>query len=134
MPKHIHADLITKYAELSHITDKPWEYFEYRYRDNGEWLSCIGGISFIDSFQYRLKPRTIKIGNIEVPEPIRNESEINDGEFYHVPYFLNGFADTDRCIWVGRDYEIERLRNGLIHKDKASALIHAKALIALTAK
>ncbi|MDC9615855.1 hypothetical protein PSI19_18670 [Xenorhabdus khoisanae] len=132
MPKHIHADLISEYARLSHITDSPWEYFEVNYGKN--WHTLKSECGFDHVFAYRLKPRTIKIGSYDVPEPVRNESEINDGEFYHVPYFLNGFADTYRCVWVGNDHEMERLRNGLIHKDRESAELHARALIALTAK
>ncbi|MBC8947416.1 hypothetical protein [Xenorhabdus indica] len=137
MTKHIHADLMSEYARLAQITDKPWEYFEYSFEfvvGSLYWNPCEKEISFNKDTLYRLKPKTIKIGEYNVPEPIRNELEINAGEIYHVPYFLNGFADAYRCIWIGNDHEIKRLRNGLIHKDRESAELHAKALISLTQK
>ncbi|MDC9623612.1 hypothetical protein PSI22_18705 [Xenorhabdus sp. XENO-7] len=134
---HVHAGLIMAYAKLAQETDKPWGYFEYSFDGEPEhlyWEPCKKEILFNKDTLYRLKPRTIRIREYVVPEPVRNESEINDGEFYHVPYFLNGFADTYRCVWVRNDHDIERLRNGLIHKDKESAHLHAKALISLTQK
>jgi hypothetical protein len=132
MPKHIHADLITKYAEFSHITDKPWKYFQVKYEMNSEWEFCIANISFSHLFKYRLKPRTIKIGNIEIPEPIREPLE--DEDVYFTPMVDVFFNMTDSKIWTNDERDLELLQRGMIHLNRKSAELHAKALIALTAK
>ncbi|MGJ0580753.1 hypothetical protein ACR71G_22620, partial [Xenorhabdus bovienii] len=66
---HVHADLITEYARRSHLTDKPWEYFEVLHDDADRWCSLAGEFYFDPDKEYRLKPRTIRIGSVDVPEP-----------------------------------------------------------------
>ncbi|MEQ1977477.1 hypothetical protein, partial [Xenorhabdus sp. SGI240] len=130
MPKHIHADLITEYARLSHITDRPWEYFEiFAF---GEWEPCINELRFKKEIKYRLKPRTIKIGDIEVPEPVREP--LVDGANYYYPNISYGEFNCNSRPWSGSVCDKDRLSSGLIHLDRESAELHAKALIALTAK
>ncbi|PHM22366.1 hypothetical protein [Xenorhabdus ehlersii] len=131
MPKHIHADLITEYARLSHITDRPWEYFEIKYL--GEWTSLNGEITFYSERTYRLKPRTIKIGEYDVPEPVREPLE------YEQVYYCPDIEEEKDGLywdnyWSGSSCDYVRLERGLIHLDIESAIIHAKALISLTQK
>ncbi|KMJ44687.1 hypothetical protein AB204_13000 [Xenorhabdus khoisanae] len=133
MPKHIHADLISEYARLSHITDKPWEYFQYRYGDGNDWLEYDNDFGFHPEVDYRLKPRTIKIGDIEVPEPVREPLE-ECTRYYCPDINTYGTSDADYHLWDGDGNDKDRLQNGLIHLDRESAELHAKALIALTAK
>ncbi|MCC8379867.1 hypothetical protein [Xenorhabdus sp. PB30.3] len=131
MPKHIHADLISEYARLSHLTDRPWEYFEVKYEVNGEWEPCTIVLSFSHLFEYRLKPRTIKIGEYEVSEPLRCEPEIGQ------PYFLvriDLIQGAREYRWDGDDRDMMVLKSGLIHLDRESAELHAKAIISLTSK
>jgi len=71
-----------------------------------------------DDYDYRIKPRTIKIGDFDVPEPMRTDIGIGN------KYFTPSLASA--C----RDYEL--LRNGLCHETSEAAEVHAKALIALT--
>ncbi|PHM70377.1 hypothetical protein [Xenorhabdus sp. KJ12.1] len=129
MPKHIHADLISEYARLSHITDRPWEYFEMFH--GGDWCQCYAELIFWSDYKYRLKPRTIKIGEYDVPEPLRCEPEIGQ------PYFLvriDLIQGAREYRWDGDDWDMMVLKSGLIHLDRESAELHAKALIALTQK
>ncbi|WFQ80945.1 hypothetical protein PXH59_07600 [Xenorhabdus sp. SF857] len=129
MPKHIHADLITEYARLSHITDRPWEYFQYRYADGNDWLEYDHDFGFHPEIDFRLKPRTIKIGDIEVPEPVREALKF--GTEYHIP----SIEYLSYCFtWSDDRRDTERLQRGLIHPDRESAELHARALISLTSK
>ncbi|PHM56543.1 hypothetical protein Xsto_04148 [Xenorhabdus stockiae] len=131
MPKHIHADLISEYARLSHITDRPWEYFEFFY--NGEWGQCNVEIRFSQDCEYRLKPRTIKIGEIEFSEPVRVKLKY-DNKYYY-PIITHGGKDgIDWSYWKNSKLDNGRLNSGLIHLDRESAELHAKALISLTSK
>ena len=80
------------------------------------------------AYEYRVKPRTIKIGDFDVPEPMR--TDIGIGNKYFTPSLAS--ASAIGCTWLGdgRDYEL--LRNGLCHETSEAAEVHAKALIALT--
>ncbi|MBD1229475.1 hypothetical protein [Xenorhabdus griffiniae] len=131
MPKHIHADLIMEYAKLAQETDKPWEYFQYRYADGNDWLEFASNFGFHPEVNFRLKPRTIKIGEYDVPEPVREP--LKSGTGYHIP----DITDTEfyaAFIWDNDGADAYYLQQGLIHLDRESAELHAKALIALTAK
>ncbi|WP_340618743.1 hypothetical protein [Xenorhabdus entomophaga] len=134
MPKHIHADLISEYARLSHITDRPWEYFQYRYADGNDWLEHENDFGFHPEIDFRLKPRTIKIGEYEVPEPVREP--LKQGTRYYMPQVIDHYKEDEDLYeedkWDNVAIDYRRLNKGLIHKDRESAELHAKALIALT--
>ncbi|MCC8366572.1 hypothetical protein J8V57_09790 [Xenorhabdus sp. PB61.4] len=136
MPKHIHADLISEYARLSHITDKPWEYFEIWNELTEVWVLMSDYHQFRESEKYRLKPRTIKIGEIEFPAPVSNPDLFKLGEEndYFMPSIRNGVPDYLISYWSGCVTDLGRLNAGIIHLDSKSAKLHAKALISLTSK
>ena len=77
-------------------------------------------------YVYRTKKKTIKIGDMEVPEPFKGTLDIGD------TYYLIDLHDDDLVYddeW-GNAYLDKRLHTrGLIHLDKESAIAHAKALI-----
>ncbi|QTL38756.1 hypothetical protein HGO23_12795 [Xenorhabdus budapestensis] len=129
MAKHIHADLITEYARLSHITDKPWEHFEVNYGGK-DWNTLESECGFDRVFGYRLKPRTIRIGEYDVPEPVRVEPEINTK--YFSPSILSPSVLFVSFEWSGDFYDSIALNRGMVHLEKESAELHAKALISLT--
>ncbi|MEQ1969729.1 hypothetical protein ABLA30_22830 [Xenorhabdus nematophila] len=131
MTKHIHADLIMAYAKLAQETDKPWDGFQYRIRGNEEWLDCGVSVRFWFGNEYRLKPRTVKIGEIDVPEPVREPLE-RDQEYFVVA--TTGLFPAEAGIWDGAKIHMRYLERGLIHLNRESAELHAKALIALTQK
>ncbi|PHM68849.1 hypothetical protein [Xenorhabdus kozodoii] len=130
MPKHPHADLIMAYAKLAQKTDKPWEYFQYWDYADDDWKNVSKWrLLWIDDIEYRLKPSTIKIGEYDVPEPIRIPLETP------TTYYYPSTEKTLSCMsrfWRGDFYDYYLLRCGLIHLDENSAILHAKALISLT--
>lgn len=69
--KHVHADLMMKYAEIAQRDQKPWTYFQVSC-DSVEWVDCLQELQFLSKLDYRLKPRTININGFEVPEPLRS--------------------------------------------------------------
>ncbi|PHM22975.1 hypothetical protein [Xenorhabdus ehlersii] len=139
MPKHIHADLISEYARLSHITDRPWEYFEHRKYNYETWKKCGQNLTFNSLNEYRIVTPTIKIGEYDVPEPEREAPKV--GTMYWIPNI--GYIKTEPCKYTfnyewGEEncliYEMAHLENGLVHLKRESAELHAKALISLTSK
>ena len=80
-------------------------------------------------YDYRIKPRTIKIGDFDVPDPMRNEPD-PWCEYFVVE--ILGDIPALRQTWNGLDYEKRWLSRGLCHKSKESAIAHAEAIISLT--
>lgn len=80
-------------------------------------------------FKFRIKPRTILINGIEVPEPFRGCLE--SGQTYWCVHFSydDGYAPDD---WDGSKYQANRLKNGAAHLTKEAAEIHARALLSFT--
>lgn len=89
-------------------------------------LSAIG---FSDTMEYRLKRRTIVIGDMEVPAP---ETEyLNYREDYFVPCLVRELK-FDRMRWSGDIFDKNNLRLKLVHRTGESAAQHAKALIKIS--
>lgn len=87
------------------------------------------GLAFDSSYKYRIKPCTIKIGDFDVPEPMRVEPEIDVFVYCattHLDCAVTGFH------WTGNDSEKLLLRRGMVHASTESAKIHAGAIISLT--
>ena len=80
----------------------------------------------------RLKPeppKTIRIGEYDVPEPVREPLE-KDTEYWIAHFSLAELADSFK--WYSDKFDNRVLKNGLIHLTKEAAVIHAKALMSLT--
>jgi hypothetical protein len=129
---HPHAGLMMKYAEIAQTTDKPWEHFEVRRNKSAVWEAIYAPMRFYDGIEYRLKPeppKTIRIGEYDVPEPVREPLE-DDKEYWGVDPMAEEFAWNYK--WHNAAFCNLRLRRGLIHLTKEAAVIHAKALLSLT--
>ena len=131
MTAHIHAALMLQYAQDAATTDKPWELWEFLDYD-AKWKEPTGSPAWDEGTKYRRKPRTIRIGEIEVPEPVREP--LQNGEKYFVPAIDYGDYHANIFAW-SNDYTDKRLlRQGMVHLTNEAALSHARALITLTAK
>ena len=130
MTAHIHAALMLQYAQDASTTDKPWELWEY-FADH-EWERLTGSPEWYVGTKYRRKPRTIRIGEIDIPEPVREP--LQNGENYFVPAIDCGDECTHRFSWDDDSTDKRLLKQGMVHLTNEAALAHAKALIALTAK
>ena len=74
-------------------------------------------------------PKTIRIGEYDVPEPVREPLE-KDTEYWIAHFSLEGLAN--RFKWYSDKFDNRMLKNGLIHLTKEAAVIHAKAMMSLT--
>jgi len=98
---------------------------QWRYVGDTNWMDVIGEPCWDADKEYRIRPRTIRIGDIDVPEPVR-ESLI-DGDYY---FIADCSAREPRsAVWRGISYDRFLLSSGLIHRDASSAEAHRKALI-----
>ena len=129
---HPHAELMMEYAKIAQTTDKPWTHFEVRQNKSAVWEAIYVPIPFYDNMEYRLKPeplKTIRIGEYDVPEPVREPLE-DDKEYWGVDPTAEELAWKYK--WNNALFCNLMFRRGLIHLTKEAAVIHAKALLSLT--
>lgn len=119
---HIHAELMAQYAEDAKQHDEPWELWQHD--ASGTWVDCVSHPSWCSNTQYRRKPRSIKIGDIEVPEPCKVSLKYK--EEYFVPNVAS--AGAHRCVWTHSYLDLYALESNLVHLDRRSAALQAKAL------
>lgn len=93
---------------------------------DGNWYPISDEPKWLDLNEYRIKPKTIRIGDIDVPEPVREELEI-DELYFVVDGSLREFTDSYR--WKNDELDNIWLSRGLIHLTREAAELHAKALI-----
>ncbi|PHM37147.1 hypothetical protein [Xenorhabdus innexi] len=134
MAKHIHADLMMKAAEIAQTDAEWWKYFQVKTDYGwGGWRDLGGETAFYDNInaEYRLKPRTIRIGEYDVPEPVREA--LKKGQAYYFPNIEGSDEDSLywKAFWTESTIDNTRLKNRLIHLTQEAAELHAKALIAL---
>lgn len=125
---HKHWRLMRDYAQDAQETDRPWDRWQYRYKD-GDWQDETGPFIFYTDFEYRRKPRTININGIEVPEPMREKPE--DGTKYYMPMCDN---EVDFSVWQNSMSDNRWLSWGVCHLTREAAELHAKALLSFTKK
>ena len=129
---HPHAELMMEYAKIAQTTDKPWTHFEVRQNDSCVWKAIHLPLRFYSHMEYRLKPeppKTIRIGEYDVPVPVREPLE-DDKEYWGVDLTAEELAWNYK--WNSAVFCNLMWRRGLIHLTKEAAVIHAKALLSLT--
>ena len=93
-------------------------------RDDQGWVDKREGSAFGYPAKYRIKPRTIRIGEYDVPEPMR-EAPVVGSVFYVVSTADRQPSDM---IWNGEEYDFYLLSCGMIHANKRDAAHHMLAL------
>lgn len=99
-------------------------------RQDGSWIDRVREGGFCYGLKYRIKPRTIRIGEYDVPDPIREALEVGD------KYWV-AKIDSDspqEWEWDGDDWDKKWLAKGIVHLTEEDAQLHSKALISLTEK
>lgn len=113
------------------------EMLEYRPVDsNLKWhkvksASECQGLPFLfdDTDEYRIKPRTIRIGEYEL-----TAGEVSPLEFredYYMPDLIRE-GMVQRFRWSCSEFDKQVLERGLVHRSMANAKIHAAALISIS--
>ena len=97
------------------------------FKQDGVWYEKVHNDLCYD-YEYRIRPNTIRIGEYDVPEPLRDRP-MNGESVYLVC--------TDRTMpvklqWYPNEYSLHLLDSGLLHMECACATLHLKALLSLT--
>lgn len=126
---HVHAELMRQYAEDWIESPAPWKNWQTRPSPDCEWKELCYHPEWMSSVEYRRKPRTIRIGEYDVPEPMREAPE------ERACYFFPTMGRPDNpldLVWRGDEMDLANLDRGLCHSTREAAELHAKALISLT--
>lgn len=130
---HPAAGILQQIADEARVNPEPWREFEWRVDRIDDWKQCVGLTDVVhaaEEYQVRRRPRTIRIGEYDVPvslrEPLEDDTRVWVADLCH-PNFcfpLNYCSVSEYC---------ERaLQRGLIHIDPEAAAIHGRALVSLT--
>lgn len=127
---HIHAELMAEYAEVAKTNPEPWKEFEYYEPEDEYWDSLSTHPAWSTHLKYRRKPRTIRIGEYDVPAPL--DIKPSKGNIYYCVSFnkscyVNTTFDDD-------DFDMHYFNNGLAHATKEAAILHTKAILSLIEK
>ena len=133
MTAHVHAANMALYAQDAAETDRPWERWEAKdpMFSVDLWRPVSGPqFGWHPEAKYRRKPRTIRIGEFDVPEPLR-EAPVYRAQVFYPRVDMTEHAG---CFeWSGISCFV-MLERGVCHLTREAAELHAKALISLSAK
>lgn len=124
--EHVNAEILRAIADGKKVqyrhTPSGWEFF-HRADSETCWKLLRSAI------EWRIAPETIKIGDIEVPEPCREAPEVGQ-KFWTVSPFT-GVVDF---VWDGSKPCYDALKGGFVHLTKEAAEQHYEAIKSLLAK
>jgi hypothetical protein len=95
-----------------------------------EWAEVVESDFSDPPEEYRIAPRTIRIGAFDVPEPYRGEMEF--AQQYYMPSMMSGSWNC-ACKWENNHFHAHRMLYGQVHLTPEAAALHGKALASLTA-
>jgi len=129
---HPHAALMAEFASDAALTETPWENWEFfDPRDGCGWTPCPRFPAWYPTIRYRRKPRTIRIGGADVPEPLRRRPAPG------VAFYVADPSSEDCCFgeitWEATVIQERYFVRGLVHLTKEAAAAHGHALAALSA-
>lgn len=93
------------------------------------WEAKAEHLGFNTYDTYRIKPKTIRIGEYDVPEPLREMPALYT-DYYIACITTSGLYGV--ATWVCDAQDIEWFNLGVVHNTKDAAVLHAKALLSLT--
>lgn len=124
---HPHAALMAQYAADAAETAEPW--LRWESHAAGLWRDLTQHPTWQTHAEYRRKPKTIRIGEHDVPEPVR--ATPNHDTPYYFPN-LDSAALIRGAMWSGVEFDHYMLARGLVHLTREAAEQHARALLAFT--
>ncbi|EPB7741224.1 hypothetical protein ACRSAV_000987 [Acinetobacter baumannii] len=84
------------------------------------------GFDVFDKFEFQIKPRTIFIGEFEVPEPLKEAPEKGSTCSYPSPTVELG---VQQFKWNGSKGQLRMLQHGQVHSSFDNAFAHCCAII-----
>ena len=127
MTSHKHAASMLLYAQDAAEDPQPWKLWQkltgFGYEDlveNPRWDILSN---------YRRRPRTIRIGEFDVPEPLRHAPPLGTAIYWPIVH-LEALSNGNN--WQSEGWQKNLLLKGMLHLTEEAAALHAEALISFT--
>ena len=91
-------------------------------KGNGREFDIDWFLGNVDYSKWKLKPNTVMVNGLEVPEPLRDKPKPDDTIYIIYPH------KVVESIWRNNSLYIETLKNGAIHLTREAAQSHYDAL------
>lgn len=130
---HPHAAAMALYAQDAAETSTPWDRWQARTKSEVRcmpWVSLDEHPSWSRISEYRRKPKTIRIGEFDVPEPLREGPPQHQTNCWVVD--LQRPVPVEFMCWTASAHDRRWLARGLLHLTREDAELHAKALLSFT--
>lgn len=135
MPQHKWYECLVAVAEAAKTSDTPWAVLQKKYPSgDGRWLDCDAPEDvtillnmFSNCIEFHIKPRTITINGIEVPEPCRVKPEMGQRYFIATGAYSCGEGIILFETWRDNHYDNFWFKNGRIHLKEEDARKHVEA-------
>ena len=98
------------------------------FKQDGVWYEKTHNDLCYDD-EYRIRPSTIRIGEYDVPEPLREMPA--RGTTYYVVDTVTP-QSPQKYTWVGDTSDTGWFNLGILHSTSDAAVLHAEALLSLT--
>jgi hypothetical protein len=95
--------------------DKPWERVQWKHIG---WNPCTYHPTWHKNDEYRFLPDTIKVGDIELPGPLRVEPK--EGDRVWSPFWSDSDGELAKCNFYG-GYVKWLFDNGFLHATQEAA-------------
>jgi hypothetical protein len=125
--EHVNAEILRAIADGKKVQYRhcrnplEWETF-----DSEDTFLCWKLLAGSNAYEWRIAPKTIKIGDIEVPEPCR--APLEPGRKFWVATPFGGAA---HFIWDGTKPCYDALKGGFVHLTEEAALQHYEAFMSM---
>ena len=126
MTAHKHAEAMALYAQDALETTMPWLWWEMKGDGCKDFVPLHSNPHFDTATEYRRKPKTIRIGERDVPAPMR-VAPVHGSKFWLV--VAHSLDKITPMHWHGGGADVGYLKHGLCHNNKEAAIAHAEALI-----
>lgn len=128
--EHVNAEILRAIADGEKVQYRHFSSpLEWKSHDNEDTVLCWKLLAGSDIYEWRIAPKTIKIGDCEVPEPCRVAPKVGQ-EFWAV----NPFAGPQQFTWDGSKEDHHALKSGFVLLTKEAAEKHCEVSKNLLAK
>ena len=122
-----HKDLREQYGKDMLVYAGPWKKWQKWSMSLDRWEDCTSPPAFVKLVKYRRIPDTIKIGDFDVLEPLREAPEVGTRVYY--PDLYPATYKYGGVVWRGKEQHYSLLKLGILHLTPEAATQHAKALL-----
>lgn len=128
--EHVNAEILRAIADGKKVQYRHFQSpLEWKTHDNEDTVLCWKLLAGSDIYEWRIAPKTIKIGEYEVPAPEREAPE--PGKKF---WTLTPFGGAAHFTWDGSKPCYDALKGGFVHLTEKAAEQHYEAIKSLLAK